>query len=97
MVKTIFLHKVKNFDAWKNVFDSFYSTRQKYGEKSYSVGTVKGEPNNVYVINEWESVQQFDTFRNSTELQNTMKDAGVLEVPKIYVLDEVEQEVHHNY
>ena len=46
---------------------------KNYGEKSYSVGTVLGEPNNVYVINEWESVEKFNTFRNSTELHNAMK------------------------
>jgi quinol monooxygenase YgiN len=97
MVKTIFLHKVKDFNAWKKVFDSFYSTRQKYGEKSYSVGTVKGEPNNAYVINEWESVEKFNAFRNSPDLQNAMKDAGVLEVPKITILDVVQQEVQSNY
>lgn len=94
MIKTIWFHRVKDFTSWKKVFDSFYSNRKKGGEKSYSVGTVKGEPNNVYVINEWESVEKFNTFRNSTELQNAMKDAGVLEEPKIYIVNEVEQAVH---
>ena len=97
MVKSIFLHKVKNFNAWKIVFDSFYSTRQKYGELSYSVGTVLGEPNTVYVINEWESAEKFNAFKNSTELHSTMANAGVLEEPKITILDLVQQEVHHNY
>ena len=97
MVKTIFLHKVKDFTAWKNVFDSFLPTRSKFGEKSFSVGTVLGEPNTAYVINEWDSIENFNAFRNSSDLKSAMMNAGVLEEPKITILDEVYQEAHHSY
>jgi heme-degrading monooxygenase HmoA len=97
MIKTFWMHRVKDFNAWKKVFDSRYDLRKKYGEKSYSIGTIHGEPNYVYVINEWESVEKFNTFRNSSDLIEAMKNAGVLEEPKITILEEVPEVVHHSY
>ena len=97
MVKTIWFHHVKDFTSWKKVFDSFYDVRKQNSEKSYSVGTVIGDPTNVYVINEWTSLEAFNTFRNLTELKDTMMKAGVIEEPKITLVDEVMQEAHHNY
>lgn len=95
MVKTFWFHRVKDFTAWKKVFDSFFDKRKQFGEKSYSVGTVYDEPNIVYVINEWESVEKFNTFRSSPDLIEAMKNAGVTEEPHITILDEVYEEALH--
>jgi heme-degrading monooxygenase HmoA len=97
MVKAIFFHHVKDFKSWKKVFDSFYDTRKKYGEKSYSVGTVHGDPTNVFVINEWESLEKFNEFGKSEELHRAMKESGVISEPVITILDEVLEEVYHEH
>ena len=97
MVRTIFLHKVKDFNSWKKAFDNFYDFRKKSGEKSYSCGTVHGDPTNVYVINEWESAEKFNTFKNSSDLKNAMKNAGVISEPTITILDEVQVQVLHEH
>jgi hypothetical protein len=96
MIKTFWLHKVKDFNAWKKLFDSKYELRKKYGEKNFSVGTVYGEPNTVYVINDWESLEKFNQFRNSPDLIEAMKSGGVLEEPKITILEEALVEAYHH-
>jgi len=90
MIKTLMYHKVENFGKWKEAFDNFSDFRKSSGEKSYSVGTLQGEPNTAYVINEWESMQNFQQFIESDNLSNAMKSAGVIEEPHSLILNEVE-------
>lgn len=91
MIKTLMYHKVEDFGKWKEAFDNFSDFRKSSGEKSYSVGTLQGEPNTAYVINEWESMQNFQQFVESDDLGNAMKSAGVLEKPNTVILSEVER------
>ena len=91
MIKSVMYHKVEDFNKWKEAFDSFNDIRQSKGELSYSVGTIHGDSNNVYVINEWESVDVLQEFVNSKELGEAMKSAGVLEPPHTLILEEIEK------
>jgi quinol monooxygenase YgiN len=86
MIKSVMYHKVEDFEKWKEVFDSFFEFRESKGELSYSVGTLHGDSNNVYVINEWESYEVLKDFVESKELGYVMKSAGVLEPPHTLIL-----------
>jgi len=90
MIKTLMYHKVEDFGKWKEAFDRFYNFRKSSGEKGYSVGTLLGEPNTAYVINEWESIEVFQKFVDSPDLANAVKSAGVIEEPHTIILNEVE-------
>lgn len=91
MIKTLMYHKVEDFARWKEAFDRFAQFRKSSGEKSYSVGTLFDEPNTAYVINEWESIEDFNAFVNSNDLANAMKSAGVSEAPKALLFNEVDK------
>lgn len=90
MIKSLMYHKVEDFNTWKTAFDGFLNFRKSAGEHSYSVGNLHDQPNTVFVINEWESLDAMRAFENSTELANAMKSAGVLEQPTTLILNEVE-------
>lgn len=82
-------HRVADYDAWKAAFDSFVDMRRAAGEKSYQVLSVAGEPNNIVVLCEWDSVERARAFAQSPELRDTMQKIGVTEPPDIYYLEEV--------
>ncbi len=89
MIKTVMYHKVEDFSKWKEAFDNFSDVRKSAGELSYSVGTAYDEPNTAYVINEWNSIEEFMAFFDSPKLSEAMKSAGVLEPPHTLILQEI--------
>jgi quinol monooxygenase YgiN len=82
-------HKVKDYDAWKSVFDKFIDTRRASGEKSYQILHPDNDPNNLVLLFEWDNGKNAHNFIKSPELKQAMLRAGVTEEPKAYVLVEV--------
>ena len=78
MATSIIRHKVKDYAAWRGLFDSFESTRKENGEQSYQVLQADGDPNDVIVINTWLSVDDANAFLAKDELKTAMADAGVI-------------------
>ena len=95
MIKTLMHHRVKDFSNWKKAFDNFSPTRKLKGEISYEVGRSHEDPNDVYVINEWRSVKDFNSFMQNPDLKDLMENAGVLEEPHIMIIDEVDKGMVH--
>ncbi len=87
LVKTVMYHKVADYTKWKAAFDGLLRVRRDAGELSFEVGTMHDDPSTVYVINEWDSVETFQKFVSSSDLQNAMKVAGVMEAPHTMILD----------
>ena len=48
-------HKVENFDTWKQVYDEFEETRNKYGVKEHYALRSAEDANHVLVVGEGES------------------------------------------
>lgn len=82
-------HKVEDFGTWKAAFDGFSNFRKTAGERSFSVGNLHDQPNTVFVVNEWDSLDAFHAFVGSTELANAMKSAGVIGQPTTLIFNEV--------
>ena len=77
-------HKVKDFDAWKKVYDGFESTRKQYGvQELYAIQSAE-EPNEITVVGEgkMDAVQRF---LHSSDLKTRMESAGVIGAPEIFV------------
>jgi len=91
MVNLFVRHKVKDYKAWKTVFDDFKETRRVGGEKSYRIFHPDDDPNNLLLLFQWDNEENGRKFFKSSALEKTMKKAGVLENPEIYFLDEYEQ------
>ena len=85
MTKFLVVHKISNdFNSWKKVFDSQVDQMKKAGCLNYSTGTIKGDPKNVYVLGE------VDTVENFKETQETIRKSGVVGTPQVTLFDEVE-------
>jgi heme-degrading monooxygenase HmoA len=81
-------HKVKDYTAWKKVFDGFIDTRKANGEKTYQILYPDSDPNNLLAFFEWDNLENARQFVNSSELKNAMSNAGVIEHPEVYFLEE---------
>jgi len=89
MVLVFIRHRVTDYKVWKQAFDAFAPTRKSNGELSYRIGTPPGEPNNLSLFFEWESVAAANRFLASPDLAGTMQKAGVCEAPEIRVTEEI--------
>ena len=81
MAVSIVRHPVKDYAAWRKVFDGFEETRKKGGEKSAMVVQVDGNPNDVMVINTWPSIEAAKAFFSKPDLKQAMERAGVAGPP----------------
>ena len=82
-------HKVKNYGSWKSAFDRFIETRRSGGEKSYQIFHPSDDINNLYLIFEWNNLENAKKFIESPQLKEAMQKAGVIEAPEIHFLEEV--------
>tara|TARA_Y100000780_G_scaffold153125_1_gene137951 strand:- start:242 stop:514 length:273 start_codon:yes stop_codon:yes gene_type:complete len=85
---TIATHPVKDFNAWKAIFDQFEPIRKEAGERSAVVLRHADDPNMVTIINTWDSIEAPQAFLNREELKAGMAEAGVTAPPTIIFANE---------
>ena len=85
---TIATHPVKDFNAWKAIFDQFEPIRKEAGERSAVVLRHADDPNMVTVINTWDSIETPQAFLNREELKAGMAEAGVTVPPTMIFANE---------
>jgi quinol monooxygenase YgiN len=88
MASMLIQHQVKDYAAWKKVFDSALDMRKTNGEISAQVYRDASDPNKVTTINKWNSVESAQKFAHSPELKAAMEKAGVVGVPNVSFLNE---------
>ena len=85
---TIATHPVRDFDAWKAIFDEFEPIRKETGERSAVVLRHADDPNMVTIINTWDSLEAPQAFLNREELKAGMAEAGVTAPPTMIFANE---------
>ena len=88
MVNVLIQHQVKDYAAWKKVFDSAFEFRKSSGELSAEVYRDASDPNKLTVMNKWNSLENAQKFLHSPELMATMEKAGVAGAPTVTFLNE---------
>lgn len=80
-------HHVRDYAAWKRVFDEFAPTRRAGGEIDYQIYHVDDDRNNIIVLMEWDSIANAKAFTASDALREAMGNAGVDSEPVIFYLN----------
>ena len=88
MASMLIQHTVKDFAAWKKVFDASSALRKTHGELSTQVFQDASHPNKVTVLNKWSSLESAQKFAHSPELKAAMEKAGVEGTPTVTFLNE---------
>lgn len=84
--------KVEDYDKWKHVFDDNSTQRRAHGSKGAKILRYTDDPNKLVIITKWEDVKTAKNFANSRDLRVAMKNAGVIGLPELYFLKELETE-----
>lgn len=88
MAKMLVHHKVKDFNAWKAVYDSVYDLRKANGELTDQIFHEENDPNSLTIIFDWDSFENARKYAGSPELKAAMEKAGVLGPPEIHFITE---------
>jgi hypothetical protein len=93
MYHILIKHKVEDFGKWKDIFDAHAAMRSGAGSKGGYVFQNSEYHNEVFVLLEWDDIENARRFIESDDLKTIMEKAGVLEKPEIYFLETAEQPV----
>lgn len=88
MASMLVQHNVKDFAAWKRVYDSVADMRSSNGELSDHIYRDASDPNKLTVMFKWDSLENAQKYSQSPELKAAMEQAGVEGPPEIYFLNE---------
>jgi quinol monooxygenase YgiN len=83
-------HKVRDFDAWKSVFDEHGDVRRQHGAVGHEVYRGIDDSNEITVVNHFPSVEQAKAFGADPSLKEAMEHGGVISEPRITWAQEVE-------
>jgi heme-degrading monooxygenase HmoA len=83
-------HRIKDFERWKRLFDEHAATREASGSKGGRLFRSPENCNEVVALFEWEDLDLAKRFALSENLRAVMQEAGVSELPDIFLLDDVE-------
>ena len=90
MATLLVRHRVANFDKWRQVFDRLEALREKHGFIAHSVHRDATDPNIVVIVNHVKDLAEAKNYGQSPELHDAMAEAGVLGMPEISFLTDVE-------
>jgi heme-degrading monooxygenase HmoA len=86
---TLFVHhKVKDYAAWRKVFDDLTAVRTSYGCTGHKVFQSPSDSNEITILTEWHTFDQAKAYATSSDLKEGMKNAGVISQPDVMFLAE---------
>ena len=88
MAHLLIHHTVEDYSKWKPVFDAHSYARSETGSKGGKVFRSVNNPNELFVLLEWDSVENAQKFAFSINIKEVMKNAGVLGTPSIFIVEE---------
>jgi heme-degrading monooxygenase HmoA len=91
MTYVMVIHQVEDYAKWKIVFDEHGNIRKAKGSKGASILSNQNVENQIVVITEWEDMEAAKNFAEAEDLKIAMQKAGVMGLPAIYYLEEIER------
>lgn len=70
-------HNVRDYQAWRAVYDSMSDVQKAGGVTAESVHQLTGAPNTVLVLHYFATVAQAQAFLTNPELKSAMQQGGV--------------------
>jgi heme-degrading monooxygenase HmoA len=84
-------HRVRDFDAWRKVYDEFQDVQARLGVRWHAVWRAQHDRRLVTVIHVFDSPEAMRRFLDAPELKDAMTRGGVeLETLRAEAYDEIE-------
>jgi heme-degrading monooxygenase HmoA len=90
MVAVIVRHRVRDFDAWKPIFEEHGDIRRGHGALGHQLYRLSDDPNMVVVVNRFRDAEGARAFAADPSLPEVMRRAGVEGAPDIAFCEHVE-------
>ncbi len=84
-VTSMVRHKVADYDAWRQVYDTLDGVQRDGGVTAESVHRLVGDGDDVLVIHHFDTAEAAEAFFNNGDLREGMKAAGVQGPPRIEI------------
>jgi len=84
-VLAVFAHPVKDYAAWRKVFDSLAPMHQAMGIIGVEVFQDPKDPNKVIVIDRYPDMATMERFLANPEFKEAMTHAGVIAPPTVLI------------
>jgi len=81
-------HRVTDYDTWQRVFDEEVGTRRANGAQSGRAFRDDADPDQIWVLLEWDDLERARLFVRSDDLTEVMVRAGVAGRPGYWYLEE---------
>ena len=91
MSQFLVIHTVADYEKWKKVFDGDVSRRKSGGSKGGRLYRNADDPNQMIFLADWESAEKARQFASSPGLREAMEKAGVVGMPQVIFLEEIEK------
>jgi heme-degrading monooxygenase HmoA len=88
MARLLVHHKVKDYAAWRKVFDEVTVNRTRFGSTGQQVYRAANDPNELFVVTDWHNLEEARAYAQSPELREAMQHAGVISQPEVTFLEE---------
>ncbi len=89
MPHVLIIHRVRDYPAWKEIFDAAAGIRRAAGERSYQVLRYQNDASQIVHFSSWTSLEAARAFFESPELVRIRAEAGV-ESPEFIYLEQLE-------
>jgi heme-degrading monooxygenase HmoA len=76
-------HRVRDYDAWKAVFDEHGDVRRRHGATGHELYRGLDDSNEVTVVNHFPSREAGEAFAADPSLKEAMEKGGVVSEPRI--------------
>jgi hypothetical protein len=80
--------KVADFQIWRQTFDEDAETRRANGSKDWRIFRNGSDPDDVWVLLEWDDLMRARLFANSDDMIDELIRAGVAYQPDYWFLEE---------
>ena len=85
MVRWFVRHRVRDYAAWREVYDGFAEVQRAGGVRAEAVYQSVDDPNDVTVTHDFDDVETARAFFASPDLKDAMMRAGVEGEPTLFL------------
>ncbi|HZO95882.1 MAG TPA: hypothetical protein VFB42_00770 [Gaiellaceae bacterium] len=87
MVRSFVRHRVRDYDAWRQVYDGFADVQREHGVRAEAVFRMVDDPNDVLVTHDFDDAGSAQAFFGMAELKDAMMRAGVEGEPTVWLAE----------
>lgn len=79
-MKVIVKRNLKDYEAWKKMVSDLNQVRSDYGSRGGEVYRSASNPNEVYLVFDWDDRRPYMDYFNRPDVQQALADSGTTEI-----------------